>query len=237
MIVLIVRRRNGKKVSIKRDFVLETTFATWIDVPIIRLETDGIHTLLREIIPCWPRMGVRHCTKNLKMLPQRDYFDLHGYDQVRKDKRPAQMRDTYGNQKINVIYPAPLTLAGECWAESTNRASLPIESRDDVIMRMTHRPVLDWTIEDIWEFIFWMKAPYNTVYTKVKRVACAGCVFANPNEIRTLGEHNPEMLERWVETERVIGHPWKKSISFRKIYEELKRMKRLGIHAEDEPAA
>lgn len=202
-------------------------FEKWIGIPVVTINTIGIHRLLRERIPVWPKMGTRHCTKNLKMLPQRDYLDENGFDQVRH-AGPAKFRPTYGQehlsreeraaflkekpkaQLIEVLQPAPIMLSGERWAESEGRSKLPLEEKDGTIMRVSHRPVLDFRIEEIWEFIFWMRAPYNPVYHFVKRCACAGCPFASKSELVTLGQYHPERLQEWVITEKAIGHPWKK---------------------------
>ncbi|MGE7828852.1 phosphoadenosine phosphosulfate reductase family protein [Paenibacillus sp. NPDC093718] len=204
-------------------------YESWIGIPITPLKTEGIHRLLRERMPFWPMMGRRHCTKNLKMLPQRDYLDEQGFDQVRKQGRAkippiARFRD---KTPIEVKQPAPLMLCGERWAESENRSQLPYESRDDLILRYTQRPVLEFTIEEVWEMIFWVRAPFNQVYHYVKRCACAGCPFASNKEIEILGERHPQMLEEWCVTEKIIGYPWKK-VGFRSIYMKLVKERRLG---------
>lgn len=200
-------------------------FEAWAGIKIHRLQSMGIHTLLREVIPVWPKMGMRHCTKNLKMLPQRDWFDENGYDQDRKRGVPS-FRD---GRPIELRHSQPLTLAGERWAESKNRSQLPFDSRDEIMLRWTHRPVLDWRIEDIWEFIFWMQAPINPIYTMgVKRAACAGCIFANAAEIEILGEHHPQHLIEWVKTEEAIGVPRQGKRSFKDIHDTLVSEGRLG---------
>jgi 3'-phosphoadenosine 5'-phosphosulfate sulfotransferase (PAPS reductase)/FAD synthetase len=225
-------------------YEFQPVFESWIGVPITTVESGGIHRLLRERMPFWPKMGLRHCTKNLKMLPQRDYLDAEGYDQVR-GVGVAKFRPTYGQEHlsrsereaflqtkpkaapVDVRFPAPLMLAGERWAESTNRSQLPYEEKDETIMRITQRPVLEFTIEEVWELIFWLRAPFNAVYHIVKRCACAGCPFASIKEIETLGEYHPEMLEEWITTEAVIGHPWK-GIGFKNIHLALIKDRRLG---------
>jgi 3'-phosphoadenosine 5'-phosphosulfate sulfotransferase (PAPS reductase)/FAD synthetase len=210
-------------------YAFQPEFESWIGVPIKTLETEGIHRLLRERMPFWPKMGMRHCTKNLKMLPQRDHLDVMGYDQVRKIGA-AKFRKTLGGDAYEIKHPAPIMLSGERWAESTSRSKLPFTEKEETLMRQVYRPVLSLTIEEVWELIFWLHAPYNKVYHYVKRCACAGCIFAPKAEIETLGERHPDILERWVETERVIGHPWK-GIGMGNIQTELIRTHRLGKHA------
>lgn len=221
------------------SYQFKPIFEKWVGVPIHTVHSMGIHTLLRERIPVWPKMGVRHCTKFLKMLPQRDYLDEQGFDQVRK-LGSAKFRPTYGQDHltkeerqsylaskpkatfVDVRQPAPLMLSGERWAESESRAKLPYEEKDGTIMRVTQRPVLEFTIEEIWDFIFWMQAPYNPVYHYVKRCACAGCPFASRAEIETLGKRHPDRLQEWVKTEIAIGHPWKK-VGYRDVAEKIRK--------------
>lgn len=101
--------------------------------------------------------------------------------------------------------------------------------RHQEMLRNTFRPVIDWGIADIWEFIFWMQSPFNKVYLKgIKRCACAGCIFASTKEIELLGMYNPGHLARWVKTEQIIGHPRNKSASFASIQQKLIETNRLG---------
>lgn len=210
-------------------YAFQPVFESWIGIPITTLETEGIHELLRHRMPFWPMMKRRHCTKNCKMIPQRDYLDHQGYAQVRlqgRAKNPPKARFRSG-ELIDVKYPEPIMLCGERWSESVNRSQLPFDSRDDVILRYTHRPVLEFTIEEIWELIFWMRAPFNQVYHFVRRCACAGCPFASEKEIETLGEYHPDKLDEWCETERYINHPWK-GVGFNTIRARLIRNGRFG---------
>lgn len=207
-------------------------FMKWIGLSCVTLETIGIHTLLEEQIPCWPMMRRRHCTKNLKMLPQRDYLDMQGYDQVRLDRKPASYRPSHAAKGAPVIirHPAPLLVSGERHSEGDGRADLPVEpTRDPILMRVTARPVVEFTIFDIWEFIFYMRSPYNPIYHIVKRVACSGCPFASIDEMYTLGEYRPQKLERWVQTEKIINHPRPGRMSLQEIHLDMVKKNRLGL--------
>lgn len=128
-------------------------FMAWADIEDFRhIETMGIHRLLEERMPFWPIAGRRHCTKNVKLLPMRDHLDEGGFDQVRKDGKPARYRKTHERQgaSVTVMKPTPLLLSGERQIESLNRAGLPIEpERDEVLMRMTVRPVIEFSIIDM----------------------------------------------------------------------------------------
>lgn len=176
----------------------------WIDVPIHRLGSIGIHELLRHHKSCWPMMGRRFCTKDLKMLPQRDFLDHQGYAQLRI-KGGHKYRS---GQAYDPIYDPPLMLVGERWNEGGDRKNLPFDTRDSFMLRDVHRPILDWTIEDVWTFLFAMKSPINPVYTYgIKRAACSGCIFAKPEEIILLAKHQPDLFQQWLITEQYINHP------------------------------
>lgn len=208
-------------------------FEKWMNVPIFHADSEGIHYLLREHIPCWMRKSMRHCTKNLKLLPQRDWMDSNSYGQDRKRGCPAFRNEEVGNgvKKYDPVHKTPIMFSGERWAESVSRSKLSFDERSKELLRWTHRPILDWTIEDVWEFIFYMQAPVNPVYFMgIKRVACAGCCFANVDELYLLGEHHPDMLKEWVITEEKIGvpRPFSKE-SFADIYTKLEEEGRLGI--------
>lgn len=179
-------------------------FERWIDVEIARLPSVGIHQLLRVEKPFWPKLTMRHCTKDLKMLPQRDFLDQQGYAQVRiRGGHQFRSGISYEPQ-----HDAPLLFVGERWAEGGSRSQLPFDEREPMMLRYVHRPVLDWSIADIWQFLFAMQAPINEVYLLgVQRAACAGCVFAKPEELVLLYDHYPEHFYRWLETEQIIGHP------------------------------
>ncbi|WP_426455371.1 phosphoadenosine phosphosulfate reductase family protein (plasmid) [Paenibacillus sp. S-38] len=238
-IFILARMRYSKHVIVplfadtkdewQDTYVFLNVFAEWMDIPINWADSMGIHHMLREVMPFFPKPGTRHCTKNLKMLPQRDWMDDRGYDQVRYDRQPAMLRNAKGKHKYPVLLQAPQMVSGERWQESENRASLPFDERNETLLRWTHRPVLDWTIDEVWQLVFWMQSPVNEVYLKgIKRVACAGCIFASTKEIYTLGQYDPEKLEEWVETERIIGHPRNKTASFAKIYSKLVADGKLG---------
>lgn len=231
-------------------YAFQPIFEKWVQVPITTVKSIGIHKLLRERMPFWPKMGMRHCTKNCKMTPQRDYLDEQGYDQVRSigvakfrsmfrmDHLNREERKEYVMTKpkaslLDVRHPAPLMLSGERWAESATRSKLEYQEKNGTIMRITQRPVLEFTIEEVWELIFWMNAPYNKVYHFVRRCACAGCPFASVKEIETLGEIHPQILMEWVKTEEVIGHPWR-GIGFKQIYQKLVKSRRFASRPQPE---
>ncbi|WP_186381064.1 phosphoadenosine phosphosulfate reductase family protein [Paenibacillus xylanexedens] len=218
------------------EFIPE--YERWTGVKINWADSPGIHPLLRgevmgstkRIAAYWPKPGRRHCTKNLKLLPQRDWMDAQGYGQNRINSTATKTRDGMPYEMLRL---SPQMLSGERWSESQNRAELPFDERDGELLRWTHRPVLDWNWIEIWDFIYWMQSPVNPVYLKgIKRVACAGCIFASPTELYTLGQYHPDKFEEWVTTEDVIGIPRNKSVDMHKIKAKLIENGEYGCYSE-----
>ncbi len=205
-------------------------FRDWIGVPIHTADSEGIHTLLRNRIPIWPKRSMRHCTKETKLIPMRDWMDLQGFGQERlRGGRPA-FRNL---EPYTELAPAPITFAGERRAESDARKDLPLQSRSPELLRQTHRPVIDWTIQDVWEFLLWLRAPINPVYLMgFGRCACSGCPLAGSEDKYLLGEIAPEALAEWVITEQRIGVPWRGLPGgFGQLWDELVQSGRLGCRS------
>lgn len=215
-------------------YEFQPVFAEWLGVKLHILKSTGLHELIRtkRYNPTFPKPNSRWCTKDMKMNTQRDFMDEQGYDQVRKDRKPAQMRDFYDNRLVDVKYPAPLTMSGERRSESEARKDTKLDERTGELLRWTHRPVVDWTINDVWDFIFWMQSPYNPVYLIVMRVACAGCMYTGKEEWKLLGKHHPEHLKRWAETEEIAGIDFSpsKKFSIRHLYAEMEASGELGMY-------
>lgn len=56
--------------------------------------------------------------------------------------------------------------------------------------RMVLHPIIDWTDEEVWEFIRVEKAPYCPIYDEgFRRIGCIGCPMAD--------RHRWEQFERW----------------------------------------
>ena len=70
-------------------------------------------------------------------------------------------------------------------------------------------PILEWTKEDVWEFIHERNLPINPCYETHKRVGCVFCPFARPKDVRAYCETHPQLkaafihaIERYRERER-----------------------------------
>lgn len=70
-------------------------------------------------------------------------------------------------------------------------------------------PILEWTEQEVWDFIALRGLPVNPCYKSHKRVGCVFCPFARPKEIRDYCETHPLLkaafihaIERYLERER-----------------------------------
>lgn len=59
-------------------------------------------------------------------------------------------------------------------------------------------PILEWTEEDVWEFIALRRLPVNPCYKTHKRVGCVFCPFARPKEMRAYCETHPKLKAAFI---------------------------------------
>jgi len=83
-------------------------------------------------------------------------------------------------------------------------------------------PIKSWTTAQVWESIRKSGAPYHRAYDLgMPRLSCMFCVFANPDALMIAGKENPTLLERYVETEKAIGHTFKNGFKIESIKQRL----------------
>ena len=64
--------------------------------------------------------------------------------------------------------------------------------------RTTVNPIIDWSDEDVWEFIHEYKIPYCKLYDEgYKRLGCIGCPMAHKSQIEEL-EKNPKYKQAYL---------------------------------------
>ena len=68
-------------------------------------------------------------------------------------------------------------------------------------------PILEWTEQDVWDFIDLRGLPHNPCYSTVKRVGCMFCPFAGKRQLRQYRERYPKFhaailrsLQRYIDT-------------------------------------
>jgi len=88
-------------------------------------------------------------------------------------------------------------------AESNRRALMLQDTWDDGLNAWVHRPLLDWTDQDVFQFLDKKQSIINPLYKMgVKRVGCGPCVMCSLKELAALRKTHPERIEEL----RVLEH-------------------------------
>ncbi len=149
--------------------------------PIRTLRSIGFLALARYK-KRFPSARARFCTEWLKMIPCRKYVEelwLDGHDVI--------------------------ALSGVRAAESDERASLPEIGLDPYLQIGIHRPLLHWTIQQIWGAHKRYGLPVNPLYFQGrKRVGCRLCCMSNKRDIRTTALRRPEVIAEYREWENEL---------------------------------
>jgi phosphoadenosine phosphosulfate reductase len=93
------------------------------------------------------------------------------------------------------------TITGVRWAESPKRAARKmVETCYRLPGKTFLRPIIDWSDEDVWEYIRSNNLPYPSLYDEgFKRIGCIGCPMSS---------NRKKEFKRWPKVEQ----RWKKAI-------------------------
>ena len=136
----------------------------------------------------FPSTRARFCTEELKIYPmnrQIVFPALEQYDHV------------------------------ECWHgvradESLARAKLPEREIDDTGAEIV-RPILHWTVEDVFAMHRKHGIEPNPLYKQgMGRVGCMPCINCRKDELRQIAMRFPDQIERIAEWERIVGEASKR---------------------------
>lgn len=124
----------------------------------------------------FPSAKARFCTQSLKMRPTKEYLD-------------SLMTDGY----------TVINHSGVRASESADRAKL--EEREPGWLSYfgceTYRPLLHWTLGDVWAVHARYGIPPNPLYAKgCSRVGCLPCVMSRKSEIAVIARQFPERIDR-----------------------------------------
>ncbi len=130
----------------------------------------------------FPAVKSRFCTQQLKIFPTQAHI---------KQFQQAGL--------------SVLLVSGVRRAESEERSELPEFEFDDYYMADMYRPLIDWSVEDIWAYLKHWGVPRNLLYEfGARRVGCFPCIMSSKAEIRTIAKHFPERIDMIREAERRI---------------------------------
>jgi 3'-phosphoadenosine 5'-phosphosulfate sulfotransferase (PAPS reductase)/FAD synthetase len=132
----------------------------------------------------FPSARARFCTTELKINPSVAY--------VEKLKAGG---------KFNVI-----GYTGVRASESAERALLADEDYSTLYKIVIKRPLLDWSIQEVWEYHKKWNLPINPLYFQGrKRVGCRLCCMSNKRDIRVTAELRPETITMYRRWEKLVS--------------------------------
>lgn len=142
-----------------------------------------------------PTVHQRFCTQELKVQPL--------YDYIKKFKDKVHLYN------------------GVRRAESTSRQNAIADFYDKDAKCWVHRPLIDWSDEDIFEYMNKHEIIINPLYKKgMKRVGCGPCILISLKELAVLKEIHPERIDEIREIEKST----KQTFFFSKMIPERFRM-------------
>ena len=131
----------------------------------------------------FPSTMARFCTEHLKIIPVHKQILFPTLEK----------------------YGAVETWVGVRADESQARAKLPDREMDDSGTEI-FRPILKWTVEDVFAMHRKYGVTPNPLYTQgMGRVGCMPCISCNKEELRQIAMRFPEEIERVAEWEALIG--------------------------------
>lgn len=131
----------------------------------------------------FPSAKARFCTQVLKMFPTKQFVE------------ELQL------QGFTVI-----SHSGVRAAESTERSTMSPEDFDGFLQVTVRRPLLKWTLADVWAAHKRYGLPVNPLYLSGRRrVGCRLCCMSNKQDVRLTAVQRPEVIDLYREWEKIVG--------------------------------
>lgn len=137
----------------------------------------------------FPGVRQRFCTDRLKISPIRDQVYTPIWAQgkgvivwqgIRRDESPVRA-DALMLQRL-----------------------VPDRKRDGKLV--AYRPLVDWTLEDVWRMHRRHSLEPNPLYAHgMSRVGCMPCIYEKKNELRIIAERFPHHIDRIREWENIVS--------------------------------
>ena len=84
-------------------------------------------------------------------------------------------------------------------------------------------PIHHWTEAEVWADVQASGVPYHPAYDLgMPRLSCVFCIYAPRSALLLAGQHNPDLLEEYVQVEREMGHLFRQDLSLADIQESLR---------------
>jgi 3'-phosphoadenosine 5'-phosphosulfate sulfotransferase (PAPS reductase)/FAD synthetase len=156
----------------------------------------------------------RFCTEKLKTEPMIDYIldmqmDIIVVQGVRADESEARSTLKMDDEYFK-FYFEPYG-----YGKSGKKKGKPLYHsyrKKEVVAHVDKysvdvlRPILKWTAQEVFEYIFLHKLKANPLYYQgFSRVGCFPCVMCRHDEIKLIAEHYPERIDEIRVLEQTIG--------------------------------
>lgn len=141
------------------------------------LQSEGFYNLAKRK-KRFPSTKARFCTTELKLIPSMGF--------------------------MNTLQGNILSVSGVRADESKERAELSEfgDALESFHGYTTWRPLIDWTIEDVFLIHKRYKFPLNPLYGMgFTRVGCMPCIMSRKKEVRLMAKQMPERIEMLAEAE------------------------------------
>lgn len=130
----------------------------------------------------FPSAKSRFCTQFLKIKPLEEFI-----------------------MKLRVKGHEIVSHSGVRASESIERSMMP-EWGNDIFGCKTRRPLLNWTISDVWDAHRRFGLPINPLYRNGwKRVGCRICIMSNKADVRRTLRKRPAILDIYRSWELIVG--------------------------------
>jgi cysteine desulfurase/selenocysteine lyase len=102
--------------------------------------------------------------------------------------------------KIHLASTGPcVTIQGNRWYESWNRADLELESQNPANpLQVNISPIRHWRALEVFLYLWWRKLPVNPLYAQgIERIGCYLCPAMLESEHESLRSLHPDLAARW----------------------------------------
>jgi 3'-phosphoadenosine 5'-phosphosulfate sulfotransferase (PAPS reductase)/FAD synthetase len=132
----------------------------------------------------FPSKKAQFCTEHLKLAPQKRWCDENLLDRGIDYERYIGVRRD----------------------ESRDRKCASLEEFDDYFDVTIHRPLADWTKQEVFDSLKARGQEINPLYRMgFSRVGCAPCINSGKDDIRNWAARFPEMIDKVREWEKRVG--------------------------------
>lgn len=158
----------------------------------------------------FPSTKARFCTEELKMKTMIDWvltlpYDIIIVQGVRSEESEAR-RNLNKNDEYFKFYTEPYRV------DKKGKAVYHTYRKDEVMEWLdkytadVYRPILDWTVQQVFDYIFANDFKPNPLYLMGhSRVGCYPCIMCRLAEIKLISENDPKRIRELVEFEKLSG--------------------------------